>query len=311
MWTWWPATACAIPASGRSTAQIRGCAARRGHGGDGSFAGRDGRRPRALRRPQRPDRDGDTPRAGRSGRAPLGSGAVLARTHAPRARRRLWPPISTRCRAPSSAPKRRRRRRRLLRESAIPQAQAEADAAVQSAARRRGFRSRPAHGRCRGLSGARQGISGERRGRSRAPLPGCRGTGMGGAGNVRWVPPPVGGSYHGFRITLHSGGRVARGSSRQPSGAARTTMSGDAHGLQLTLRCPATTSRAGYVLAPEERRRISVRLGAGLVGLGLLGLGNAADASRARPVADRRALPRPWPRPWWESRPSSRACAES
>jgi modulator of FtsH protease HflK len=26
------------------------------------------------------------------------------------------------------------------------------------------------------------------------------------AGNVRWVPPPVGGSYHGFRITLAPGG---------------------------------------------------------------------------------------------------------
>jgi hypothetical protein len=26
------------------------------------------------------------------------------------------------------------------------------------------------------------------------------------AGNVRWVPPPVGGAYHGFRISIAPGG---------------------------------------------------------------------------------------------------------
>ena len=42
---------------------------------------------------------------------------------------------------------------------------------------RRDSRSRHGQGRCRGVSGARRGISGQPGGGSRAPLPGCRGTG--------------------------------------------------------------------------------------------------------------------------------------
>ncbi len=37
---------------------------------------------------------------------------------------------------------------------------------------------------------------------------------LGVAGNVRWIPPPVGGSYRGFRITLSPGGSGASGSAR-------------------------------------------------------------------------------------------------
>lgn len=39
---------------------------------------------------------------------------------------------------------------------------------------------------------------------------------IGGAGTVRWVPPPVGGSYKGFRITLGSGDSPS-GASRNPA----------------------------------------------------------------------------------------------
>ena len=42
---------------------------------------------------------------------------------------------------------------------------------------------------------------------------------------------------------------------------------------------PDDDAMAG-VLAPEERRRISVRLGAGLTGIGLLGLGTLLRTGR-------------------------------
>ncbi len=63
-------------------------------------------------------------------------------------------------------------------ESAIPQAQAKADAAVQTAraAARLRSRRRP-RGDAEAFHGARTGISGQPGGGSRAPLPGCRGTG--------------------------------------------------------------------------------------------------------------------------------------
>ena len=61
------------------------------------------------------------------------------------------------------------------------------------------------------------------------------------------------------------------------------------------------------VLAPEERRRISSRLGAGLLGIGLLALGTLL--MRLRPTSGRsERFAGHWRRPSWESRRWSRVC---
>ena len=38
------------------------------------------------------------------------------------------------------------------------------------------------------------------------------------AGGVRWVPPPIGGSYHGFRITLRPTGSLPKAGGQEEGG---------------------------------------------------------------------------------------------
>ena len=46
------------------------------------------------------------------------------------------------------------------------------------------------------------------------------------AGNVRWVPPPIGGSYHGFRITLQPAGSRPKSSGDPDEGGRLPRMTG-------------------------------------------------------------------------------------
>jgi membrane protease subunit HflK len=87
-------------------------------------------------------------------------------------------------------------------ERAIPQAQTAADSALQSA--RASASSDLAQ--ASGDAHAFRALDKEYRAnsvvvRERLYRDGVE-RALGAAGNVRWVPPPVGGSYHGFRITL-------------------------------------------------------------------------------------------------------------
>ena len=145
---WSPATASATPAEWAFYGpEVRGRAARRSHGGDGAVARRDGRRPRARRRPQGSDRDGDAARAGGLDAAHSGlelSSLELTRLAPPRGARAT---TSTPCRARSSARRPRRRRRRRSPRRRIPQAQAAGRRGGADGARRRATRtSRTAKG---------------------------------------------------------------------------------------------------------------------------------------------------------------------
>jgi modulator of FtsH protease HflK len=90
-------------------------------------------------------------------------------------------------------------------ERTIPQAQAGADAAVQSA---RGGAD-AALARARGESDAFLALDREYKAnpavvRERLYRDGVE-RALGDAGKTQWVPPPIGGSYHGFRIRIQSG----------------------------------------------------------------------------------------------------------
>jgi membrane protease subunit HflK len=91
-------------------------------------------------------------------------------------------------------------------ERAIPQAQAAADSALQSARASASSDLAQANGDAEAFRAldreyrANPVVVGERLYRDGVERA------LGVAGNVRWVPPPVGGSYHGFRITLAPGG---------------------------------------------------------------------------------------------------------
>ena len=92
-------------------------------------------------------------------------------------------------------------------ESAIPQARAGADSTVQEARAAAEADLAQARGDAAAfLALDRQyrsdpGVVRERLYRDAVELA------IAGAGNVRWVPPPRGGSYHGFRITIGGGSR--------------------------------------------------------------------------------------------------------
>ena len=86
-----------------------------------------------------------------------------------------------------------------------------------------------------------------------------------------------GGSYHGFRISIAppAAGQSAIPLNSSSSGrrtAKRRTKTIHERSCDPQSDNPGQRGMPG-TLAPEERRRISVRLGAGLVGIGLLGLG--------------------------------------
>jgi modulator of FtsH protease HflK len=90
-------------------------------------------------------------------------------------------------------------------ETAIPQAQAETDRTLQSA---RGSAD-TALARATGESGAFLALNREYKAnpavvRERLYRDAV-GRALGGAGKVQWVPPPAGGSYHGFRVQIPSG----------------------------------------------------------------------------------------------------------
>jgi len=97
-----------------------------------------------------------------------------------------------------------------FRESAIPQAQAEADTALQSA------RAAAASALAQANGDASTFKSLDREYRTNPVVVRERlyrdavEKAIGVAGNVRWVPPPVGGSYHGFRISIAAGEAGAR-----------------------------------------------------------------------------------------------------
>ena len=99
-------------------------------------------------------------------------------------------------------------------EAAIPQAQAKVDAALQSA---RGAAD-SSLSLARGEAQAFLALDGEYKAnrvvvRERLYRDAVE-RALAGAGKIRWVPPPIGGSYHGFRIQISSssaGGRPAGG----------------------------------------------------------------------------------------------------
>jgi membrane protease subunit HflK len=99
-------------------------------------------------------------------------------------------------------------------ERAIPQAQSAADSALQSARASASSDLALANGD----ADAFRALDREYRAnpivvRERLYRDGVE-KALGAAGNVRWVPPPVGSSYHGFRITIAGGG--ATGSPARP-----------------------------------------------------------------------------------------------
>jgi modulator of FtsH protease HflK len=108
-------------------------------------------------------------------------------------------------------------------ERAIPQAQADADAGIQTAR----ADADSALAIARGEAEAFRALDREYRAnpvvvRERLYRDGVE-KAFRGLGKVRWVPPPVGGSYRGFRITVPSAGALA-GSG---SSSARTLQEGD------------------------------------------------------------------------------------
>jgi len=90
-------------------------------------------------------------------------------------------------------------------QSAIPQAQARADAAVQAARGAADSALAVAEGDAEAFRAldreyrANPGVVRERLYRDAVDKA------FGSAGTVQWVPPPVGGSYHGFRISIAPG----------------------------------------------------------------------------------------------------------
>ncbi len=102
-------------------------------------------------------------------------------------------------------------------ESAIPQAQAEADSAAQAARAQAASDLAEANG----SAGAFLALNKEYRAdtsvvRERLYRDAIE-RAIGNAGSVRWIPPPVGGSYKGVRITLYGGGGGSQ-PSRPPAG---------------------------------------------------------------------------------------------
>jgi len=95
-------------------------------------------------------------------------------------------------------------------ETAIPQAQAKVDAALQSA---RGATD-SALSLARGEAQAFLALDGEYKAnrvvvRERLYRDAVE-RALAGAGKIRWVPPPIGGGYHGFRIQISSSGAGSR-----------------------------------------------------------------------------------------------------
>ena len=95
-------------------------------------------------------------------------------------------------------------------ESAIPQAQAQTIAAVESAKEA----AASALAMANGDAGAFRALAREYQ--ANAPVVRERlyrdavERAIAQAGGVRWVPPPIGGNYHGFRITLRPGGSLSK-----------------------------------------------------------------------------------------------------
>src|SRR5580658_9293789 len=96
----------------------------------------------------------------------------------------------------------RKKEARAFAETAIPQAQATADASVQSALAAASSDLAQANGDAAAFLAldreyrANPAVVRERLYRDAVERA------IGGASNVRWVPPPKGGSYHGFRISI-------------------------------------------------------------------------------------------------------------
>jgi membrane protease subunit HflK len=104
-------------------------------------------------------------------------------------------------------------------ESAVPQAQGQADASVQSARADASSEISLA----RGDAEAFRALAREYRAnpvvvRERLYRDGVERALD--AAKVRWVPPPVGGAYHGFRVTLSPAGAGAPPARSRPSGGA-------------------------------------------------------------------------------------------
>jgi membrane protease subunit HflK len=101
-------------------------------------------------------------------------------------------------------------------ETAIPESRAAADAGVQSATAEADANQAQANG----AAAAFRALDREYRAnpvvvRERLYRDAVE-QAISGAGSVRWVPPPTGGSYHGFRITI--GGGSKSGSAAAPGG---------------------------------------------------------------------------------------------
>ena len=151
-----------------------GRVARRGYCRHGSLTGRDGRRPRARRRPPRTRRHRHPPRTGRARRRPLGSGDLLAGTH---------PSGSSggpgeRVRRGAKRLHRRRDRQKGgpgFRRDCHPRGPGRGRFVSPACARQQRGSHLEGQGRFRSLPGACQGISGQPRSGSRAPVPRRRG----------------------------------------------------------------------------------------------------------------------------------------
>jgi membrane protease subunit HflK len=95
-------------------------------------------------------------------------------------------------------------------ETAIPQAQAKVDAALQSARGAADSALSLARGEAQAFMALDQEYKTNRVVVRERLYRDAVERALGGAGKIRWVPPPIGGSYHGFRIEITSanaGGR--------------------------------------------------------------------------------------------------------
>ena len=220
------------------------------------------------------DRDGDAPRAGRARRRPLRPRAVVARADAPRAAagalandfdavqsafigaetKKKEAQAFARERHPAGAG--RRRTRRCRRRAATPTA---------DLAR--------ARGEAEAFLGARAGVSRESRRSFASASTAMPSSGRIGARRQRAVGAAAG-RRRLPRVPHHA--RRPRGAAPVEPPATPAPEDDDSDERRRDLApcsCSDSTQRVPGALAPEERRRISVRLGAGLVGVGLLGLG--------------------------------------
>jgi modulator of FtsH protease HflK len=102
-------------------------------------------------------------------------------------------------------------------EGAIPQAHAKADAAVQTARSAADSELALSRGSAEAFHALEQEYRTSRAVVRERLYRDAVERALNQAGKVRWVPPPIGGSYHGFRIELNTGSAGVRGTTNPES----------------------------------------------------------------------------------------------